>query len=461
MVIDYMMHYFRLDRVTWIGQNKRTGAIGSFPQSILVPSFPSNKGLSLNDEDAVKLIDFDNDKIGLTVRPAPGREGWVTFDSTIDLASSTGGATGLSKTVNNDKGRERIDVSLKNDKTLSAYNEKLPASRNKMADIRDSQVIDVSDSARLLPGSSSVVSLSEPCSPAHQPPDLRITSAAIDNLSFDPQDTTSICKSLPDVTPGRCRLSSASCDDISVGVGRQSSAAHHLFTGDLSKASSDSHVDGRSASAPPIPPRDYPKRVIPSLRTPATIPEVHPVKAHPVIHPIVQDGKQRSNTHYWLLPEKKGQPLKTPEFDPPPPPAHSMSSHSPYINMSDSEWREGAGRHPRSISGDAVLNPSSTTGCNPLSCISAATSETSMGEACEKIDQVRAHLGVESVTDEEIMTALSGHHWSVDLAIHYLKVEHLFRLGLASRQTCRAILDAHRWDLESAASALVDRCTGL
>lgn len=450
-----------MDGPTWIGQNKRTGAIGSFPQLILVPSrtVPSKKGQKSADEDAVKLIDFENeDKMGVTVRPAPARQGWVTFESTTDLPSSS-----------NDRLKDgTFDSASKNcgvvDKTFTTKEVKSsPANRMKISDIRNSQQVDVPDSACLLPGAQSGTSLSEPCSPAHQTSGPDLAAAAIDNLSFDPQDNT-FCKSLPDVdkvASDRIRLSSASCDDLSTGTTyHQSPATHYLFPSDrfaenMGKASSDSHVDGRSASAPPIPPRDYPKR---GVRTPPTILEAHP---HPVIHPILQDGKQRSNTHYWLLPEKRSQ-LKMPEDDPPPPPPHSWSMHSPYINMSDSVWRDGGGgaqqqRHPRSISGDAVLNPSSG---NPLSLLPSAR-ETSMGEACEMIRQVRSRLGVESVTDDEIQTALSGNRWSVDLAVKYLKVEHLFRLGLASRQACRAVLDAHRWDLQPAASALVDRCTSL
>lgn len=79
---------------------------------------------------------------------------------------------------------------------------------------------------------------------------------------------------------------------------------------------------------------------------------------------------------------------------------------------------------------------------------------TSLGEAKDMIEVV--HSAVEGVTLEECQTALSLLQWNTDAAIKYLKVESLFRLALASRSRCKQVLELNHWDLNKAASDLLD-----
>nr|KAG5706475.1 hypothetical protein BaRGS_032868 [Batillaria attramentaria] len=64
------------------------------------------------------------------------------------------------------------------------------------------------------------------------------------------------------------------------------------------------------------------------------------------------------------------------------------------------------------------------------------------------------------VTDEECHTALCHCHWDVKRAVRYLKVEQLFRMGLASREQCETLLEALQWNLELASSVMLDEVRG-
>ena len=58
------------------------------------------------------------------------------------------------------------------------------------------------------------------------------------------------------------------------------------------------------------------------------------------------------------------------------------------------------------------------------------------------------------------MKALSAAHWDVDGAIRHLKVERVFRLGLASRDQCEMTLANCSWDVETAGAALLGDVDG-
>ena len=68
-------------------------------------------------------------------------------------------------------------------------------------------------------------------------------------------------------------------------------------------------------------------------------------------------------------------------------------------------------------------------------------------------------MGFDAVSFEDSLSALSVNRWSVEEATKYIKVEHLFRLGIASRDMCWEALAAYQWDLMKAASCLVDEHT--
>jgi len=292
---------------------------------------------------------------------------------------------------------------------------------------------------------------------------------------------------------------SSSCENLDIG--KTQSCEHFAPHPKLCKASSDNPVYG--AAAPPIPPRDYTPLLIdrPSLRPRAEI------------HPILQDGEQRSSTHYWLLPDKQrisvsSQANKIPELymnvpHPISPPGATAVSRTPDTGTTGRGGRSGPaeirsepsrtgskkGMHDWSNSTVPLLADEADMDTasvdlpygESLICKSIETSEhdahksakspighhsdyeleqptgagsTSMIEAQEMIEQVRG--GVSDVSEDEACTALSTHRWNVGEAVKYIKVEHLFRLALASRQTCQSLLEKYGWNLEMAASALVD-----
>ncbi|XP_075928957.1 activated CDC42 kinase 1 isoform X2 [Petromyzon marinus] len=77
----------------------------------------------------------------------------------------------------------------------------------------------------------------------------------------------------------------------------------------------------------------------------------------------------------------------------------------------------------------------------------------------DKIGQVQ--LLVHGVTTDECQAALQAHLWDVPRAVHYLKVEQLFCLGLKSRAECERILEKFDWNLELASSFLLGHYSSL
>lgn len=474
-----MLFFSRANLETWVGQNKRNGSIGRFPQSLLLPHETSDKKPARSEVKSVALIQLEENASSVPpcdanlVSKSVTMAGWTTFESTTDLTSST--QTQVQKDDNvivkqsiGDQNKLVCNHSVKDDTWIS-----VPDKMSSREVDLQSVEIDVSDREHLLPAPS-VTSLSEPCSPAHLARNQQLLSTAKDNLSYDDHDgepssrSGPFCRSLPG-GKGTDRLawtSSASCENLNAAgspmrpAGQSLNAATAHFSEHLCKASSDStvyvendHAAGR-VDAPPVPPRDYPRRgnsTGSSRNKNATLPQLHPV-----IHPILQDGKQRSNTHYWLLPEKMRLSEPVPSFLMP----EDAANHSPYINMSDGQWHGRSISHPQAkpLPRSASDTQAMVDAVESRPAAADEESHASLREAYEKIDRVRLLLGVESVSSDEVLTALTGHQWSVENAVEYLKVEHLFRLGIASRPVCRAVLLAHRWDLEPAASALLDRC---
>ena len=122
-----------------------------------------------------------------------------------------------------------------------------------------------------------------------------------------------------------------------------------------------------------------------------------PPAGHACILPVKgPDGEQTSYTHYWLL----------------------------------------AGRRPDAPAGAAPPPPASA---------GAVQSSVAALEAL-----------VHGVTADECHAALAASGWQRDDAERYLKLEQLFRLGLADRDRCRRLLNTFHWDLQLAGSVLLD-----
>jgi hypothetical protein len=71
-----------------------------------------------------------------------------------------------------------------------------------------------------------------------------------------------------------------------------------------------------------------------------------------------------------------------------------------------------------------------------------------------KVERIRRH--VTAASRDECLAALAACRGDVTSAIHDLKVEQLFRLGIASRDRCRELLENCSWNLESAGSVLLN-----
>lgn len=496
----------------WEGQSKRTGEVGEFPEIVFAlqplrtasaeTAVPTSGGQAASQSNASvvgnasdrPLIDFGS----LTSSDVTVTDGaaaatlvarfahWTTFESTTDLPNATEEVSVPS--TSDERSSEVVptaEVAIRNcSDPLPTENftsnssgcgmEDFASRRHAMIDTGggnakfDEAEVDVSDSVLLLPVASHT-SVSEPCSPAHgagpgmENPDLRLAEET---------DTLGLCHSLPATNNFADRLSwmtSASCENLDSGVVPASHghglSTHAQFPEHLSKASSDSPV--YVGNAPPVPPRDYP-----SCHRPADVAHQHQAlvktqsaQPHTEIHPIVQDGQRRSSTHYWLLPEKQ-------RFDgllPPPAPCGTDAETISYINVPNSS--SGGGREKATRKNIKPKNspPSASTAAETsrnaqlddmmkkLDISLADRPVESMSEISDKVDMIRADVGFDAVTFEEALNALSLSHWSVEDAVEYIKIEHLFRLGIASRDVCREALMAFQWDLLKAASCLVDR----
>ncbi|XP_065126098.1 tyrosine kinase, non-receptor, 2b isoform X2 [Paramisgurnus dabryanus] len=181
----------------------------------------------------------------------------------------------------------------------------------------------------------------------------------------------------------------------------------------------------------------------------------------PCILPIVRDGKKVSSTHYYLLPERP-----------------------PYLDRYDKFFREAEGGEEKKQINTATVKPmvhqhgelrsNFSTNNNSTLTVSGSRgglknslslSRVSTDGSLNKADSASNHdklllvqEAVHGVTVEECQTALQNHSWNVQKAIHYLKVEQLFCLGLKTRVECHKILEMYDWNLELASTQLLDSC---
>ena len=415
------------------------------------------------------LIDFGNSEPTSDDAPAKTTPfaNWTTFESTTDLPKAAEADPVSSVDT---KTTQDADISESN-KTIRACSDSSLSSRQasdnrnysseNFADRRHGMIdntdyiapeVDVPDSVLLLPAASHT-SLSEPCSPVHTAgtgnPSLLVTT---DNVGFSNEgDSRGLHHSLPHSMSERLSwMTSASCENLNSGVGpklhNNGLSSRAQFTEHLSKASSDSPVYVAGGNAPPVPPRDYPSRYQTPAETSAQ--KSHSTQQHTEIHPIVQDGQRRSSTHYWLLPEKQ-------RFEPLPCDEETIS----YVNVPDGRSsREKSARKAAKLKQSAEVSHLQMDDMMKRLDISVADQPLeSMAEIRDKVDLIRVDVGFDAVTFEESLSALSLNHWSVEEAIRYIKVEHLFRLGIASRDICRNALVAFQWNVMEAASCLVDR----
>uniref|UniRef100_A0A8C2E8U1 Activated CDC42 kinase 1 n=1 Tax=Cyprinus carpio TaxID=7962 RepID=A0A8C2E8U1_CYPCA len=160
----------------------------------------------------------------------------------------------------------------------------------------------------------------------------------------------------------------------------------------------------------------------------------------PCILPIVRDGKKVSNTHYYLLPERP-----------------------PYLDRYDKFFKEAERGEEKKQVNTATVKPMVHQQGELKSNFSFNNTSSLTGSGYRGGLALRMPLrsdnvqeAVHGVTIEECQTALQNHSWNVQKAVHYLKVEQLFCLGLKTRVECHKILEMCDWNLELASTQLLD-----
>ena len=226
----------------------------------------------------------------------------------------------------------------------------------------------------------------------------------------------------------------------------------------LSSSMNASLSQPSTPNALPLPPKNTPSK--PSLYSNV------PAEA-PRIHPIMKDGQQLSWTHYWLLPGKTAPTAQVKPFVNESPVDGSQrmltrrgSDSCVYQNVGEVNPAGGmsASWFPEQTrrSEASVTLPSKTNqpGHVALPTTRHTPPPSDLSTHRDQIRQVQSK--VHGVTVEEATAALASNHWHVEAAVRYLKLEQLFRIGVASRDKCRNLLETFQWNLEMAGSALLD-----
>lgn len=234
---------------------------------------------------------------------------------------------------------------------------------------------------------------------------------------------------------------------------------------------------------PALPPRDFVPvagavknlKQNPPPPGPQPIPKEGMYRNLPRILPVFKDGKRVSTDHYFVIPQWSPQP-QTAEVKPfavggkqvsttaslnkKSDPYQNLNAMNPILDQATNLHRKPDIMPSKSplpdpwahLTGLKVVTPDTDTVPSQLG--SLGTTGSSQQSPQEKVYAVQQE--VHGVTQEESQTALANNGWSVTAAVHYLKVEQLFRLGITSRDRCQKLLESFQWNLELAGSVLLD-----
>ena len=64
---------------------------------------------------------------------------------------------------------------------------------------------------------------------------------------------------------------------------------------------------------------------------------------------------------------------------------------------------------------------------------------------------------VPGVSGSQCRAALEAVNWDTSIAVKNLKIDKLYRIGVAEKTTCEKVLKSVEWDLEQAAASLLDQ----
>lgn len=258
-------------------------------------------------------------------------------------------------------------------------------------------------------------------------------------------------------------------------------------------ASANNNNNGTRSSPPPLPPRDYSSVGHSSSSDRGSIEKDKKMKPH--IFPIIQDGQQLSHTHYFLIPAKgeENEPQgrtaarSTAEVRPfsidgnqvqsesthrsnyrhdyhnlhnlqvlpremcqDPKSKNSRSTEDLYRSKS-SRQRTGHSQEWFSNEVDVAQSYPNASRRGQYNRSQSHNPEAIPADVNWQPEKITAlHQAVIGLTDEECHAALCHCNGRVDKAIKHLKVEQLFRIGLATREHCYRRLVDSGWNLESA-----------
>ncbi|XP_054888669.1 tyrosine kinase, non-receptor, 2b [Poeciliopsis prolifica] len=203
----------------------------------------------------------------------------------------------------------------------------------------------------------------------------------------------------------------------------------------------------------------------------------------PCILPIVRDGQKVSNTHYYLLPERPPYLDRFERFfreaENLPGGSSAEDRHARHTNTATvrpmvvtaqtvqglvqpgelkanfscnnnfgmSTQRSGMKTSvslPR-VCSDGLMGPTVNSSC---------TRTEDGGNSLDRVQMVQE--AVHGVTIAECQAALQSNSWDVQKAVHYLKVEQLFCLGLRNRSECVKLLEMCDWNLEKASTQILE-----
>ncbi|XP_060900284.1 activated CDC42 kinase 1-like isoform X2 [Labrus mixtus] len=208
----------------------------------------------------------------------------------------------------------------------------------------------------------------------------------------------------------------------------------------------------------------------------------------PCILPIVRDGRKVSNTHYYLLPERppyldrydrffrEAESLPSSAVEERHVRQANMATVRPMVVSGQTLQGHAQGQglaQPGELKANFSSNNNSSLGVPrpgmktsvslPRVCSDGLTAPVGLasctrtdggGNSSNRVQMVQE--AVHGVTIEECQAALQNHNWNIQKAVHYLKVEQLFGLGLRSKSECLKLLEMCDWNLEVASTQMLD-----
>ena len=116
--------------------------------------------------------------------------------------------------------------------------------------------------------------------------------------------------------------------------------------------------------------------------------------------------------------------------------------------------------HKQTVNKGGTLTAHIRPFVNKTRTLSGTTQETLMGNTLasdmESNKIVQVMKCVPGVSSSQCRSALQMVNWDVTVAIKKLKVDKLYRVGVADKLKCERVLSLTHWDLEQAASMLID-----